>query len=159
MTDRPDSQRTDSVSRVILAAPRVLYRAHLDPEMIANWRVPNGMRAEVLDFDGRLGGGYRMALHYERESEDGHGKSEPGVDRFTGTFVELEPDEKVVERIQFESADPAFAEPMIITTILRPVRDGTKVTVVCSKVSAAISHEDHIAGITSSLSQLAMLTE
>lgn len=159
MTDRIDSQRSDTVSRVILAAPRTLYRAHLDPEMMANWRLPEGMRAEILAFDGRLGGGYRMALHYLDDGAGQLGKSAPGVDRFTGTFEELVPDEKIVEHIQFETSDPAFAQPMTITTTLRAVRDGTKVTVEATQVPAAISSEDHQTGMTSALRNLAMLTE
>lgn len=159
MTIQQESQRSDRVSRIILAPPRRLYRAHLDAEMMANWRTPEGMRAEVLAFDGRLGGGYRMALHYERAHERGEGKSEPGIDRFTGTFTELVPDEKVVEQIRFEGADPDFAQPMIMTTMLRPVRDGTKITVECAQVPRSISADDHIKAIMSALGKLAILTE
>lgn len=159
MTTDQDSLRTDQVSRVILAPPRAIYRAHLDAELMANWRAPNGMRAEILAFDGRLGGHYRMALHYQDADGGRHGKSDAGVDRFTGTFSELVPDEKIVELIQFETDNPDFAQPMIITTMLRPVRDGTKVTVECKQVSPAISADDHVQGITTSLRKLAMLTE
>jgi uncharacterized protein YndB with AHSA1/START domain len=159
MTEKRDSQRSDMVSRVILAAPRMLYRAHLDAEMMANWRAPEGVRAEILAFDGRLGGSYRMALHSLGDDAARRGKSGPGIDRFTGVFVELIPDEKIVERIQFETTDPAFAEPMVITTTLRAVRDGTKVTVEATHVSPSISPEDHETGMTSSLRKLAMLTE
>lgn len=157
MNTTQDTSRTDSVSRVILASPHKLYRAHLDPEMMASWRAPEGMRAEVLAFEGRLGGVYRMALHYPAPSQGG--KSGPGVDRFEGAFVELVPDEKIVEQVRFESDDPAFARPMTITTRLRPVRDGTKVTVDCTDVPPGISVEDHLKGIASSLRNLAMLTE
>jgi len=159
MNNRAESSRADTVSRVILASPRTLYRAHLDPEMMANWRVPEGMRAEMLAFDGRLGGGYRMALHYPAAEPAGAGKSEPGIDRFEGQFTELVPDEMIVEQVRFESDDPAFAEPMTIVTTLRAVRDGTKVTVECSHVPSVISVEDHLAGMNSSLRNLAMLTE
>lgn len=159
MTTGQESLRTDTVSRVILASPRAIYRAHLDAEMLANWRTPAGMRAEMLAFDGRLGGGYRMALHYQDEDRRERGKSGAGIDRFTGTFVELVPDEKIVESVRFEDAGPAFAEPMIMTTTLHAVRDGTKVTVACTQVSPAIEKNDHIAGIADALRQLAMLTE
>jgi uncharacterized protein YndB with AHSA1/START domain len=159
MTTQPESQRTDTVSRVILASPRTLYRAHLDREMMANWRAPDGMRAEILAFDGRLGGGYRIALHYLAAADGDLGKSGPGIDRFEGDFVELVPDEKIVERVRFESDDPAFAEPMTIVTTLRAVRDGTKVTVECTDVPPAISVYDHLEGMSSSLRNLAFLTE
>jgi uncharacterized protein YndB with AHSA1/START domain len=159
MTTPRESLRTDTVSRVILASTRMLYRAHLDPEMMANWRTPEGMRGEILAFDGRLGGGYRMALHYQSLPEGARGKSGPSIDRFSGVFEELIPDEKIVERVQFETDDPAFAQPMVITTSLRSVIGGTKITVACSNVSSAISQDDHIKGLTGALRNLAMLTE
>jgi uncharacterized protein YndB with AHSA1/START domain len=159
MTSSQESRRTDSVSRVILASARSLYRAHLDREMMASWRAPEGMRAEMLAFDGRLGGGYRMALHYVDTAQGDRGKSGPGIDRFEGDFVELVPDEKIVEQVRFESDDPAFARPMTIMTTLRAVRDGTKVTVECTDVPSTISADDHLEGIASSLRNLAMLTE
>lgn len=159
MTDKIDPMRTDMVSRVILASARSLYRAHLDPEMMASWRVPEGMTAKMLAFDGRLGGGYRMELHYPAGDLAEQGKSGPGIDRFSGGFVELIPDEKIVEQIQFESSDPAFAAPMTITTQLRAVRDGTKVTVECTNVPPSISTDDHLKGMTDALRNLAMLTE
>lgn len=159
MTDMIDSQRGDTVSRVILAAPRALYRAHLDREMMANWRVPDGMRAEMLAFDGRLGGGYRVALHSRDDGLELLGKSGPGIYRFSGTFEQLVPDEKIVERVQFETSDPAFAQIMTITTTLRAVRDGTKVMIEATHVPAAISSKDRHAGMTCALRKLAMLTE
>jgi uncharacterized protein YndB with AHSA1/START domain len=158
MTTRKES-RTDQVSRVILAPPRSLYRAHLDREMLGNWRAPEGVRAEILAFDGRLGGEYLIELHYPAALANETGKTGPSVDRFRGRFEELVPDEKIVEQIQFESDDPAFARPMIMTTTLRAVKDGTKITVTCSEVPAAIAAGDHISGITAALRNLAMLTE
>jgi len=158
MTIRKES-RTDQVSRVILAPPRALYRAHLDREMLSNWRAPEGMRAEILAFDGRLGGQYLVELHSPEALGGDVGKSAPGVGRFRGRFEELVPDEKIVEQIQFVSDDPAFAHPMIVTTTLRAVKDGTKITVSCSQVPSAIAASDHIKGITAALRNLAMLTE
>lgn len=154
----PDLYRTDSVSRIILASPRDLYRAHLDAEKLASFRTPEGMRAKMLTFEGRLGGSYVMELHYPSTAL-AQGKSEAGIDRFAATFEELVPDEKIVESIRFDADDPAFAEPMILTTTLRPVRDGTKVTVTASQVPASIFASDHVKGIEAALRYLAMLTE
>lgn len=75
MIASPDTFRTDTVSRIILAAPRELYRAHLDAEKLASFRTPEGMRATMLAFEGRLGGGYTMELHYP-VSERTQGKTE-----------------------------------------------------------------------------------
>jgi uncharacterized protein YndB with AHSA1/START domain len=158
MTTHPDDLRTDTVSRIILAAPRELYRAHLDAEKLTSFRTPQGMTARLLAFEGRLGGGYRMELNYPA-TETAQGKSAVGLDRFAVTFDELIPDEKIVETIRFETDDPAFAAPMILTTTLRPVRDGTKVTVEAAQVPLAILQSDHLNGLEGALRYLALLTE
>lgn len=158
MTASPDDLRTDTVSRIILAVPRELYRAHLDAEKLASFRTPQDMTARLLAFEGRLGGGYRMELQYPA-NDAAQGKSAAGIDRFAVTFEELIPDEKIVETIRFESDDPAFATPMILTTTLRPVRDGTKVTVTASQVPSAIPQSDHLKGMEGALRYLALLTE
>ncbi|MFL5385322.1 MAG: SRPBCC domain-containing protein [Longimicrobiaceae bacterium] len=52
------------VSRIIRAPRPAIYRACLDPDALAAWRVPDGMTARVHAFDGREGGTYRMSLTY-----------------------------------------------------------------------------------------------
>lgn len=74
-------------------------------------------------------------------------------------FVDLAPDEQIIEEVRFVSDDPDFAVPMTLTTRFEPVVDGTKVTVAARSVPAAISPEDHQVGIASSLRNLARLTE
>ena len=87
------------------------------------------------------------------------GKSTEKADVFTGTFAELVPGERIVERATFESDDPAFAGTMTVTTTFRQVADGTEVTMACSDVPEGISAADHAAGIASSLANLAAYAE
>lgn len=151
--------RIDSVSRVILASPRTLFRTFLDAETLAAWRVPEGMTGSVAAFDPRAGGGYRMVLRYGGPEAQSHGKSRPGEDEVHVRFAELYAEEKVVEEVRFVSDDPAFAGVMRLTTLFEPAREGTKVTLRAEQVPAAISAADHQEGMTASLRQLARLTE
>jgi uncharacterized protein YndB with AHSA1/START domain len=153
------NERLDSASRVILAPPRTLFRAFVDREMLASWRAPDGMSARIERFDPRIGGGYRIVLSYLGGNGEVHGKTSPGKDVCDVRFLELAPDHQIIEEVRFVSDDPAFAEPMTLTTRFEPVIDGTKVTVTARDVPAAISPEDHQAGIASSLRNLARLTE
>jgi len=116
------------------------------------------MTATIYRFDPRVGGGYRMAFTYD-DTLVGRGKTADNADIFEGRFIELIPDEKIVEAIDFESADPAFAGTMTITTTLTPVRDGTKVTFTAENVPAGISAADHKTGMESTLKNLANLLE
>lgn len=147
-------------TRTILAAPRAIYRAFLDAETVASWRPPKGMTAKIFRFDPRVGGGYRMAFIYD-DASAGRGKTADHADIFEGRFIELIPEEKIVEAVDFESADPDFAGTMTmtITTTLTPVRDGTKVTFMAENVPAGISAADHKAGMESTLKNLANLLE
>jgi uncharacterized protein YndB with AHSA1/START domain len=150
-------RRTDTGSRVIKAPAEKIYAAHLDPKSIAEWRPPHGMRAEIYAFDGREGGGYRMAFVYEDASV--RGKTTEHADVFEGTFVELVPNERIVERVEFQSDDPAFAGTMTITTTLVAITDGTEVSIVCENVPEGISAEDHQVGMGSTLANLAAFVE
>lgn len=56
----PETSSTRT-SRTISAPRPVVYRAMTDPAALAIWRAPEGMRGKVHEFDGRVGGGYRMS--------------------------------------------------------------------------------------------------
>jgi uncharacterized protein YndB with AHSA1/START domain len=148
--------RVDRASRQIKATPQAIYRAHLDPDAVAAWRPPEGMKAEIEAFEPREGGVYRMAFVYLGE---GQGKSSEKADVFEGRFAELVQDRKIVEQVVFESEDPAFAGTMTITTTLTPTSNGTEVAVAASDVPTGISPEDHHEGMSSSLANLAAFVE
>lgn len=150
-------RRTDTGSRLIKASAETIYRALVDPEAVASWRPPQGMRAEILAFEPREGGTFRMAFIYEDAGS--HGKTSDKADVFEGRFVELVPDRRVVEVVEFQSDNPAFAGAMRIVTTLEPVAGGTWVTVSCEHVPPGISEDDHREGIASSLANLAAFTE
>lgn len=151
--------RIDSASRIIKASPHVLYRALMDPEALAAWRPPEGMTGEMLAFDGREGGRYRMSLTYTGAEHDVRGKTSEHADVVEGRFLELVPDRRVVEVVEFESDDPAFAGAMTITTALDAVPGGTEVTIRCENVPDGIRPEDHQEGMASTLANLAAFTE
>jgi uncharacterized protein YndB with AHSA1/START domain len=150
--------RVDEGARVVRASPEALYRAHVDPEALAAWRAPEGMRGEVYAFDPRPGGVYRMALVYET-AEAGQGKTTEDADVFEGRFVELIPNARIVEAVRFTSDDPAFAGEMRMTTTFTPVPGGTEVRVRAEDVPPGISADDHAVGIASSLANLAAYVE
>jgi uncharacterized protein YndB with AHSA1/START domain len=148
-----------SASRVILATPRTLYRAFLDRETVTAWRAPEAMRAELFAFDPRIGGGYRMALHRIETIGAGADPSLGQGTKIVGKFLELLPEQKIVERLRFESADRAGARPMTITTSFLAMRDGTKVTMLCEDIPAAMAAADLETGLANGLRRLALLTE
>jgi uncharacterized protein YndB with AHSA1/START domain len=147
------------VSRIIRAPRRTIYQAFLDPEALVSWLPPAGMQGHVYEFDARPGGAYRMSLTYVAPDHSPRGKTSDHTDMFRAQFLEMIPDERIVQLIEFESKDPAFADPMTITWSLADVPGGTKVTVLCENVPDGIRSDDHATGIRSTLENLAAFTE
>ena len=99
-----------------------------------------------------------MVLTYS-EAGQGRGKSTEDTDIVEGRFLELIPNEKIVEAVEFESADPAFAGTMMVTAVLTAVANGTKVTLTADNVPPGISEAEHRAGMDSTLKSLANFIE
>jgi uncharacterized protein YndB with AHSA1/START domain len=154
-----DNNRTDSASRVIHASPETIYKAFLDREAVTIWRAPKGMQCYVFEFDPQQGGKFRMSFTYISQQHEGEGKSSAHQDIFHGVFKELIPNQKIVEIVQFESDNPAYADEMTVATTLDPLGENTKVTFTCSNVPVGIKPEDHKKGINSTLDNLAAYAE
>jgi hypothetical protein len=61
--------------------------------------------------------------------------------------------------VDFVSDDPAFAGTMTMTWAVRAVDGGTRVEITADDVPDGISADDHAAGLTSSLDNLARYVE
>ena len=139
-------------------APRpAVYQAFLDADAVAEWRVPDGMTSHVHEFEAREGGEFRVSLTYD--APDRTGKSAPHTDTYHGHFVRLVPDEQVVEVFEFETADPALAGTMTITTTLTDAGGGTDVLIVHEGIPDIVPAADNETGTRMALANLAKLVE
>jgi uncharacterized protein YndB with AHSA1/START domain len=145
------------ISRHIAAAPAQVYRAMLDAEAVASWKVPTGMRSEVHEFDAREGGSFRVSLTYD--DADRGGKTSAHTDTYHGRFLRLVPDEQVVEELEFETADPALQGKMTITVTLAEAGGGTDLLAVHDGLPPGVPIADNEEGWTISLAKLAALVE
>lgn len=158
MADAGRTGRTDRAARWILSTPETIYRALIDPEAIVAWRPPRGMTARMDVFEAREGGRFRMVSIYNAGDGPAHGKTSENIDVVEGRFAELVANARVVEVVTFCSDDPAFAGEMTVTTTLTPRDGGTEVAIRCDNVPAGIGAADHVAGLTSTLENLAAFT-
>ena len=141
-----------------MKAPRpVVYRALLDADAVAKWRVPEGMTSQVHEFEAREGGSFRVSLTYD--APDRTGKSTSHTDTYHGHFAKLVPDEQVVEVFEFETADPALAGTMTMTTTLVDDDGGTDVLVVHDGIPDSVPAADNETGTRMALANLARLVE
>jgi uncharacterized protein YndB with AHSA1/START domain len=146
--------RTDTASRVIAASAEQIYGAWIDAEALTAWLPPDGMTATFDRFDLRSGGSYRMVLTYVDPSR-GAGKATADTDIVEARVVELVPNNRMVQEVDFVSDDPAVAGTMRMTWQLTPVDGATLVEFIAEDVPDGISAEDHASGLSSSLSNLA----
>lgn len=141
-----------------IRAPRArIYRALLDPDAIAAWRVPTGMSCRVHSFDAREGGRFRISLTYQDTSQPG--KSIDNIDTYHGHFAKLVPNEYVVEVGEFETNDPAMQGQMTITTALADEDGGTEVTMTYEGLPPGVSPADNELGTRMALEKLAAFVE
>jgi len=150
--------RIDSASLFIRATPEAIYRAFLDPAQLLAWLPPEGMKGRIESIDPIVGGRYRMTLTYQTPDHT-PGKSSDHSDVVEGKYVELVPNARVVQLVEFDSDDPAFAGTMKMTWAITPVPGGAEVVMTCENVPSGISADDHRKGLESSLSNLARLLE
>ncbi|HEU5317022.1 MAG TPA: SRPBCC family protein [Chloroflexota bacterium] len=142
-------------------APRsAVYRALLDPDAVRRWMVPDGMTSEVHAFDAREGGAFRISLTYDAPTDTG--KTTAQTDTYHGRFVELVPDERVVQVVEFETDNPAMQGEMTITMTLAdaPGPDGgTQLLATHDNLPPGLSPADNDTGWRMSLAKLAALVE
>ncbi|MFJ6569021.1 SRPBCC domain-containing protein [Streptomyces sp. NPDC091292] len=145
------------VSQHVNAPRPVVYRALLDADAVAQWRVPDDMSSHVHEFDAREGGRFRVSLTYDAPT--GTGKSGAHTDTYHGRFVKLVPDEQVVEEFEFETDDPALRGAMTMTTTLTDADGGTDVIIVHDGLPDSVPTSDNELGTRMALESLARLVE
>jgi uncharacterized protein YndB with AHSA1/START domain len=152
--------RTDSASRVIRADREHVFAALVDADALAQWLPPSGMSGRFERFDARPGGSYRLVLTHQDDSPgSGTGKASPDSDIVEARFVDVVPNMRVVQAVDFVSDDPAFAGTMTMTWELSVENTGTRVEIRADDVPTGITPEDHAAGMESSLANLAIYVE
>ena len=149
--------RSTRVSQYINAPRELVYRALIDPLAVASWKVPDGMTCQVHAFDPREGGVVRISLTYKDESAPG--KTKACTDTYHGRFVELTPNERIVEVDEFETADSSLQGQMRITITLSDKGGRTEVVGLHEGLPPGVSIADNEAGWSMALGKLAALVE
>lgn len=149
--------RTDSASLLIAAPAHRVFAALSDVDALTEWLPPDGMTGAFEHFDLRVGGSYRLVLTYDAPSANA--KSTSTSDIVEARFVDIVPNERIVQAVEFDSDDPAFAGTMTMTWSLAAHGDDTRVDIVADGVPWGVSAADHAAGLASSLANLADYVE
>lgn len=87
------------ITREFDAPPAKVFRAHTDPDLVAQWLGPRGYEMKIDQYDCRTGGAYRY-VHI-----DGDGAEFA----FHGSFHEVRPSEVIVQTFCFEGMPDSVA--------------------------------------------------
>src|SRR3712207_4668267 len=98
--------RTDTASRVIAAPLDRVFAALVDPEALASWLPPDGMSGRFEWFNAHPGGSYRLVLTYA-DASTAPGKTTADSDIVEAQFVDIVPNARVIQAVNFVSDDPA----------------------------------------------------
>jgi uncharacterized protein YndB with AHSA1/START domain len=95
ITAQPGTPFMDIV-REFDAPPELVFRAHVEPELVVQWLGPRDLTAHIDEWDARTGGSYRY-LHTGTEDH-------PVNARFRGVFHTVEPNETIIQTFEWEGA-------------------------------------------------------
>jgi uncharacterized protein YndB with AHSA1/START domain len=118
MTLKTEGDRNILVTRHFSAPPELVYRAHIEPELIRQWMLgPEGWSMPVCINDPRPGGKFRY------EWSNGKGASF----YITGECIALEPYHRIVHVERMHLPDPTPDNH--VETTFEPDGDGTLMTI------------------------------
>lgn len=147
------TDRIDQAESHLAATPEQVFAAFADPQRVARWMPPEGMRAEIDCWQVQTGAAYRMTLIYTG-SDAPEGKAGGGRDEVAGRFVTVEPPHRVVQEAEFASDDPANSGVMRLEWRFDPSSDGTLASVRATSVPRSIDPADHRTALAQTLEQL-----
>jgi uncharacterized protein YndB with AHSA1/START domain len=129
--------------RVLPFSRPVVYGALTDPGQLAKWWGPRGFTAPSVEFDPRVGAGYRIAM----QPPDGD------LFHLSGEFREVDPPGRLAYTFQWDPPDPADRET-VVTLSLRERDEGTEVLLVQGDFATEERRALHEDGWTDSFRRL-----
>ena len=90
-----DGKQDITITREFDIPVELLFKAHVDPEIIVQWKAPPNTTAKILKFGGKKHGSYQM------QSTDSQGKI---VSTVSGVIHEFIPNRKIIRTFEVENA-------------------------------------------------------
>jgi len=114
------------ISREFDAPPELVYRAHVEPELVKQWLGPRSIDMEIEKWDMRTGGEYRYTALREGEA----------VAQFYGSVHRVEENEKIVQTFGFEEMPEAVSLDILLFVDLGDGRTRLEATSVVESMEA-----------------------
>jgi uncharacterized protein YndB with AHSA1/START domain len=134
-----------------------VFNALVQRDALEQWLPPGDMTGRFERFDARPGGSYRLVLTYANPASQG--KSRRDSDIVEARYLDIVPNDRVVQAVDFVADAPEFAGTMTMTWNVAAEAGGTRVEIIADDVPDGISAQDHAEGLASSLENLARFVE
>lgn len=143
--------------RTKIRAPREeVYRALLDRDLVAQWKVPSEMTCVVHEWNPVETGKFRVSLTYR---DDSVGKTSEHTDTYHGRFTRLIENVEVSDEHEFETSDPSMQGVMTSSIRLDDVDGGAELIATHGNLPPGLSVELNMIGWRESLDRLTMILE
>lgn len=106
-----------ALNRVLDTSLADTWRAWTDPDLVSLWFAPGKMRCDVLEYDVRAGGSYRICMRDEKDNSHTVG----------GRFVEIADEKRIVMSWGWEDSDAPASQ---VTVSFAAHGDGTRVDIL-----------------------------
>jgi len=137
--------------RRLKAPPARVFEAWTDPKLLGQWFGPHRTHVDQAEADVRVGGGFRIVIVEDADVRAGRGARHEAC----GTYRAIEPPCRLV----FDWWWASTAERVsLVTVTLRPVPEGTELTLLHERFADEATATRHIRGWTESLERLDALT-
>jgi uncharacterized protein YndB with AHSA1/START domain len=134
-----------TVSRVIDAPRRLVFKAWTEPEQIARWWGPKGFTTVEYTMDVRPGGAYRLVM-----------RSPEGTDhRKRGVYREIVAPERIVFTFAWEDAGGRPGHELLVTVTLEELGSRTRLTLHQTQFNSVEWRDSHVIGWTSCFERFA----
>ncbi|MGA5822647.1 SRPBCC family protein [Kitasatospora sp. NPDC094028] len=119
---------TIRIVREFDAPPARVFRAWIEPDLVARWLGPEDLDLKIDTWDGRTGGHYRYTMH--RDGRE--------VAAFYGSFHEVRPSTRLVQTFTFEGVPDGVS---LDTARFEPVGEGRTRVTVLSVVDSLVARD------------------
>ena len=142
MTEQ-SGELTLEIKRVLPAAPSVVFQALTDPDELAQWWGPAGFTVPSLEFEPRVGQGYRIEMQ------------PPEGDPFylSGEFRQVDPPARLGYTFAWEDPDPDDVET-VVELSFRDLGESTEVVFTQGPFKTEARRELHRNGWTDSFDKV-----
>ena len=137
------SELTVHLERVLPVPRSLVFRMHVEPDLLTQWWGPKGFSAPSIELDLRVGGGYRIAM----QPPAGQGFL------LSGEFRDVDPANRLAYTFRWEPPAPDDQET-VVAFALRNLGESTALTIDQGAFATEERRALHEQGWTESLDRL-----